>query len=316
MPPSESSFNTKTAVLIGDSGATTDGSTKTQMYARCPKMHQYAYVRGISIPRSQNPGYFSVGSIFGAVRSAWFGMKFATGAKAAVVLKHAAQKEAERNKLPIAQKDEAYALALFDQYIEYWSQRPMPKPVATEFHVGPEPELDRTGSLDDLSYYPEAGGALAIGECKTTAGDISTSVREYEFHIQTMQYQALYLLNKGAQKKYGPVKGHVLDVTQKPEGKGKKPKFARIFIEVREEAIRTFIRSTAALVAQSKTQTWDSSPIRTYQCTFQAGRARIDCTYKNLCRYGKSGAARFVLADGSSLASHKPTKGKEKMPWE
>ena len=182
--------------------------------------------------------------------------------------------------------------------------------------MGPWPAFDRTGSFDDLSYYPEAAGALCAGECKTTSGDIATAVREYEFHIQTLQYQALYLLDPKAQARWGPLKGHVFDVTKKPEGKGKKPDFARVFVEVREPAIRTFIKSTAALVAQSKTVGWDSSPVRSYQCTFQAGRARVDCTYKLICQFGKSAAGRFILRDGSSLNSYKPKPGAEKMPWE
>lgn len=311
-----SSFKTKSLVLVGDSGPTTDGSSKTQTYARCPKMYQFQYVRKIQVPRAQNPGYFSKGSIFGAARAAWFAIGFATTKKAWVHIQHAAQKEAELSRLPMASTDVEEALALFSAYMEYWIRRPLPRPIATEFKLKPHARLDRTGSLDDLSYYHEAGGVLCAGECKTTSGDISSCIREYEFHIQTLQYEALYHLDEEAQKRYGPIAGHLLDICKKPEKKGQKPAFHREFIKFTPAAIETFIRSSQALVKQSHTIEWDSSPVRTYQCTYQAGRARVDCTYKDLCRLGSSGAGKYITADGKGLRQHKPKPGQEKMPWE
>lgn len=301
-------------VLIGDSGPTSDGSTKTGTAARCFKKFQLQYVRKIYVPRSQNPSYFSVGSVFGAYRSAWFGTGFATSKKAWLIVKHAGQREAERNRLPVRQQDEAYALNLFEQYVAHWVTKPFPKPIAVELKVGPHKDLPLTGSLDDLSVYPTYG--LCIGECKTTAGDISSSIKEYEFHVQTLQYQALYLLDPNGAAKHGFVDGTMLDVTHKPDGKGKKPAFARAFIEMPRPAVKTFITSSAALMRAANAIKWDSSPVRSYQCTYQAGRARVDCEYKQLCLRGRGAAGKFVLENGASLSSHKPTEGKEKMPWE
>lgn len=303
-------------VLIGDSGPTSDGSTKTGTAARCFKKFQFQYVRQIYVPRAENPKYFSIGSIYGACRAAWFGCKFDTSKKAWVIIKRAAQAEAERNKLPIRPEDEAYAVALFEQYVEHWRTRPLPRPIATELKVGPHPKLLLTGSLDDLSHYKaEAADALCIGECKTTSGDIATAIKEYEFHTQTLQYQALYLLDQHGAKQFGEVAGTVLDITKKPEGK-KKAAFHREFIEIRRPAVIEFIKSSRVLMEYANKIGWDSNVVRSYQCTYQAGRARVDCEYKPLCMRGKSAAARYVLANGKSLFTHKPSKGQEKMPWE
>ncbi len=315
----QETFSTGT-VLVGDSGPTSDGSTKTQTMLRCPKMYQYQYVRGIGIPRSVNPSYFTVGSAYGAGVAAWFSIGFKAGAKAWMYIKRKVQEEAERNKLPFRPEDEAYALALLEQYMEHWILRPLPRVIATEFPVGPVPSLDRTGKLDILAHYPTGEGGtryqFCAGEVKTTSGDIGTAIREYEFHPQTLQYEALYLLDPNGAAKHGPVDGHMFEICQKPDGRGKKPKFARAFVEVRAESLHTFVRSTNVYIKMQKTITWDSSPVRTYQCTFQAGRARVDCTFKPLCRYGKSGTGGLVLSNGSSLKSHAPAEGKRKYPWE
>lgn len=307
-------------VIVGDSGPTDDGSTKTQTMLRCPKKYQFKYERGIAIPRSANPVYFSIGSIYGAGVAAVFSIGFAVGAKAWLFVKQKIQEEAERSRLPIRPQDEAYGLALVEQYLEHWKVRPNPKMIATEYKVGPIPGFKRTGKLDGLGHYPTGDGAtrhqFCIAEVKTTSGDIGSAVREYEFHPQTLQYQALYLMDPRGAAKYGPVDGHMFEICQKPEGKGKKPKFARAFVEVRPASLHTFVASTKAYIKMQDLIHWDSNPTRTYQCTYQAGRARVDCEYKPLCRYGKSGASNFVLADGTRLRDHKPVEGKEKMPWE
>lgn len=315
-----STWSTSDPVLIGDSGPSADGSTKTQAMLRCPKIYQYAYERGVLLPKSTNPSYFTVGSIFGAGRAAWFGMKFASGVKAWEKIKRAVQKEAERSKLPMRPEDEAYGLALVELYLEHWIKRPLPRCVAIEYPVGPVPLFKRTGRLDDLSYYPTGLGGqrfqFCIGEAKTTSGDIATAIKEYEFHTQTLQYEALFLLDPQGAARFGKVDGHMFDICQKPEGKGKKPKFARAFIEIREESLYTFVKSTNTYIRAQEQIKWDSAPVRTYQCTFQAGRARVDCAYKPLCRYGKAAVGGYIMADGTKLTAHKPVEGKEKMPWE
>lgn len=306
---------TKTGVLVGDSGATSDGSTKTRTAQSCLKKFQFQYIRKIGVPRSVNPSHFSKGSIFGACRAAWFQTKFATGDKAWLHIRHAAQKEAERSKLPMRHQDEAYALALIEEYILYWMKRPFPTPLATELPIGPIEVLPLTGSLDDLSKYPETAGETAFGECKTTSDDIPTTFRRYEFHTQTLQYQALARYDPRFVAKWGLIRHHVFDITKKPEGRSK-PAFGRIAVRIEDHALEAFMQGARRLMAHANAMTWDSTPVRSYNCTYVAGRAEVDCEYKKLCMLGASGSGNYMLGDGSSLRSHRPVKGKEKMPWE
>ncbi len=168
-------------------------------------------------------------------------------------------------------------------------------------------------------HLPEAkaafGNALTRDFPNLTVIDIGSVVREYELHVQPMQYLALYMASKRGEKRFGPVGGVVLDVTQK-NYEGKKPKFARVFIEIRKAAVEAFVDSAAFYSAMASRIEWDTPVMRTYQCTYMAGRAKVDCTYKDLCRYGKAGASKFVLRDGTPLRSHKPEPGKGSMPWE
>lgn len=312
-----SSFNTKTTVLIGDSGPTSDGSTKTATQARCEKKYQFAYVRKIQIPRSKNPSYFSFGSCFGAFRQGWFATKFATSSKATAYIKHCGQREAEKSKLPMDPKDEAHAFAVFQEYMTHWLRRPLPRCYATEYKVGPSDTFPLTGSLDDLSEYDMSAWTPVIGECKTTSGDIASAFREYEFGIQTLQYQALYRMAPLVLKnKPILITGHVFDITQKPEGKGKRPKFARMYSELRQEAVDQFVKSTQQMLVRRKEIKWDTEAVRSYQCSYQAGRARVMCDFIDLCKYGSAAAGKFILETGKSLRSHQPKPGKEKMPWE
>src|SRR3990167_2250321 len=320
---SPKTFDTSAPVLMGDNGPTAAGSSNTKEFLRCPKSWQYAYIRGLRVPQQQTPSHFARGTVFGAIRAAWFGLKFDDSPKAWRVLKRAAQKAAEDEALPVEEKDEAFALAMFGKYIEFWKRRPRPRPIATEFELGPcalsldtPKALYRTGKLDDLSYYPEAGGALCLGECKTTSGDIGTLIKEYELHIQPLQYLALYNADPRGAKKYGEVAGIVLDVTCKPNERRKVPSFHRVFVEIRKETVQQFAESVAGYMNAMNKISWDSYVPRTYQCTYMAGRARVDCAFKPLCRFGRAAAGGYVMKGGSSLMKHKPTPGEMKHPWE
>lgn len=316
-------FDTNASVLMGNNGPTAAGSSNTKEFLRCPKSWQYQYIRGLRVPQQQTPSHFARGTVFGAIRAAWFGLKFRSDAKAWKLLRRAAQKAVEEEALPIEERDEAFSLSMFKDYMEFWLKRPRPRPIATEFELGPvalsptDPKnLFRTGKLDDLSYYPEAGGALCLGECKTTSGDIGTLIKEYELHIQPLQYLALYYADPRGAKKYGPVNGIVLDVTCKPNERRKKASFHRVCIEIRQDTVKDFIESIHGYMNAMKRISWDSYVPRTYQCTYMAGRARVDCQWKDLCRFGRSAASRYVMVGGKSLMKYKPEPGAEKMPWE
>lgn len=309
-------------VIVGEGGRTDAGSGMTGLVMKCPKAFQYDAVRGLRVPQAQMPPHFAVGILFAAMRREWFGRRFDTSEKTWRFLKKKCQAEAEGQHLPITQEDETKSLALMSAYIEHWSKRAKPKPVAAEYLLGPAPlragdppSMNRTARLDDLSYYPEAGMALCIGEAKTTAGDVSATIREYESHVQTYLYQALYMMAPQGEAVYGPVAGTVLDVVCKPSNERGKPTFHRVFIEVRREAVRRFIESARFYVDIARNIKWDSEPPRTYRCTEMHGRMRVDCTFKDLCRFGSAAASKFVLADGRALRKYKPQPGAEKMPW-
>jgi hypothetical protein len=310
-------------VLEGVSGPTSAGSSNTSLIFRCPKYYQYQIVRKISVPAARNPPQFTVGNVFGAMRQKWFARKFDTSAKTMRKCFDAATEEAEKAKLPCKPEDVAFGRLLFDQYVQHYSIRPKPRPLAVEYEMTAELggafESMRTAKPDDIGYYPEAGGALVMADAKTTSLDPGTLVREYELHVQPLQYFAVYRLAENGEAKWGPLKGLILDIVKKPDfkgGKDKKAKFYRPFIEYRQETVDEFVRSvTGYLTAASKID-WDSAPRRTYQCVKQYGRMLVDCPYKNLCRFGKSAAGGYVMENGRRLMTHKPEAGKESMPWE
>lgn len=314
-------FDTST-VLLGEGGGTEAGSSATKDLLACWKRYQYKYVRGIIIPQAEQIAPFAVGNIVAAMRREWFAAGFDTSKKVMTRLSRAAQKEAEREKLPINPRDEIFARALMEQYIAYWKVRPYPTPVQVEYKLGPGPlwkgapfQFYRTARPDDISRYPEAGGALCLADAKTTSGDIGTTIREYELHVQPLQYLALYRLDPQGEKRFGKLAGLVLDVIKKPS-QGKKPQFQRAFIEYRDEAVDQFVESMRFhLEAQNKIG-WDTPVPRDYACTYMAGRARVDCEYKDLCRMGRAAVARYKMNDGSSLKKYKPKPGAEKFPWE
>jgi hypothetical protein len=309
-------------VIVGESGPTEAGSSATQLILRCAKLYQYAAVRGIRVPASETPDHFAIGSGFGAMRREWFGRKFATDGVTWKHLRKALKKEMKLQSLPVKDSALTYTLKLFDAYVEFWLKRPRPRPVAAEYKLGPAPlrkddpfNLFRTARLDDLSYYPEAADALCIGEAKTTSADVGSVVREYELHVQPLQYLALYNMCKEGAAKHGPVAGIVMDIAKKAYGR-EKFAFARVFVEIRPETVEQFVHSIRGYLIAANKIDWDADAPRSYQCTYMAGRAKVDCTYKDICRFGKSGIGNYVLRDGTSLRKYKPQPGAERMPWE
>lgn len=308
-------------VLVGSGGRTEAGSGDTSLIMKCPKAYQYQ-TRGITIPASITLPHFSVGLVFAAMRKRWFALKFDSSEATWQKLIAEARRETLKQKLPVRPEDEAFAIAFFAQYMEYWLKFPRPKPVAVELKLGPvalipgDPrELWRTARLDDLSYYPEAGGALCLGEAKTTSQTPNVVKQEYELHVQPLLYTALYMRSKHGEAKHGPALGLVLDVAQKPYER-KKASFSRIFIEIRKEAVLNFVESARYYVEIAKRIKWDTPVMRTYRCTEMHGRARVDCIYKDLCRFGAAGASKYVMLDGTPLRKYDHTSQGRTKPWE
>lgn len=309
-------------VIVGEGGRTDAGSGMTSLIMKCQKAYQFDAVRGIRVPQTQMPPHFAVGILFAAMRREWFGRKFDTSEKTWMYLKRKCQAEAELQHLPIDPHNETQALALMGKYIEHWSSRPRPRPIAAEYQLGPCAlvpgdafNLHRTAKLDDLSFYPEGGGALYIGEAKTTSSDPGSVIREYEHHVQPLLYTALYMAAPEGMKKYGKVAGVMLDIVCKAVD-GKKPSFHRVPIEIRPEAVKAFVESTRFYLRLANKIDWDTDVPRSYRCTEMHGRMRVDCTFKDLCRFGGTSAGKYVLHDGRALRKHKPQPGMEKMPWD
>ena len=321
--PSPEQFSLQTPVLVGGGGATPAGWHSIGVMHRCPKAFQLEHVRGIRVPQSRMPAPFAIGILFAAARRTWFGERFDSSEATWKLIRRAMKREAEEQRLPIEKKDSVFTEVLMSKYIEHWLKFPRPRPLAAEYLLGPAPlvkddpfNLFRTARLDDLSYYPEAGGALCIGEAKTTSGDVGAVVREYELHGQPLLYSALYKTCPNGEAKFGAVNGVVLDVTTKPY-EGKKPAFSRVFVEIRPSAIEWFVANLRGYLRAANKIDWDAEVPRNVQgCTYMAGRARVDCTYKELCRFGVAAAGRYVLRDGSGLKKYKPQPGAERLPWE
>lgn len=287
------------------------------------KAYQYEGVRGIKKPLAAVPAHFAMGLLFHAMRARWFTLRFADDTKAWESIQEAADAEQKAQDLPMPVAVLEDALALMGHYITHWSRQPKPTPIATEHLLGPAPIskgdpffLYRTARLDDLSKYPEALGEVCIGESKTASTSIGQVVQEYEMHPQPLLQYALYSNCENGEKRFGPAAGIMLDITVKGDARSD-PKFGRVFVPVTDVQRSWFGRSMAGYLRAAASVDWDTdAPRNPLGCTYMAGRARVDCTFKELCMHGKSSSGSYVMRDGSSLRAHQPRPGQEKMPWE
>jgi hypothetical protein len=276
-------------------------------------------VIGAKKPQNQTPDHFAVGILHHAMRARWFYEGFGTDEKTWEKVKRAAQEAVEEQKLPISMEAERKSLAMFQMYMDYWSVRPRPEPVAAEYLVGPaaigeefETVTERTARLDDVSRYPEAGGALCIGESKTTSTTVGDTVQQYTLHGQPLLQLLLWKLSPNGEAKHGPVAGIMLDIFVKPYEK-KPPAFGRVFVPVTDWTLKWYAESMSAYLRAAAKITADSlAPRNVHGCTYTAGRMRVACEYRELCSHGPGAASLYVLPDGSSLAKW----GGEVKPWD
>jgi hypothetical protein len=310
-------------VIAGESGASEAGWSSIESALRCLKEFQLREVRGVHKPLQKNPDYFSVGSLLHAMRAKWFALKFKTDAKSWQLMLDACQEEIERQKLPVALKAELAARLYFEQYVEYWAPRPRPTPIAVEYKLGPAPLKPddpfffyRTARLDDVSKYPEAGGALCLGEVKTTSASVNDVINQYTLHGQTMLQLVLWRSAMQGEKKFGKAAGIMLDVIGKGYG-GKKCSFARQFIPVTERALTWFTQNMRAYLRAIAAIDWNAdAPRNVSACTRLIGRARVACEFRQICIHGRSATQDYVLRDGKSLLTWKPDGERQVPPWE
>lgn len=309
------------AVLLGKGGPSDAGFHYIEAISRCEKEYQYG-LRGVRIPTEYNPDHFSVGSIFHAGRARWFSLRFDTSPKAWRLIREACAEEADGMDLPVTFKAERMALGYLAEYVAHYSLLPKPKPIAAEYLLGPAPLkpddpffMFRTAKLDDVSHYAEAGGKLCIGESKTTGASISDCIQQYMLHGQPLLQFILWNAAKQGRATYGDVAGTILDVTQKGYG-GKKCKFARHFIPFEPRVLEWFTKSMRGYLRDAAKIDWNSYARRNFSsCTRMGGRGRVACTYRDLCMFGKSATSKYVLKDGRSLRSWRPTDEQTVPPW-
>lgn len=284
-------------VIEGESGATEAGWSAIQDFLRCPKAYQFSKVRQLHKPPGVQLDHFAVGSLVHAGRAKWYALGFPDPEKKpkawAKVMK---AMELEGMKLPEPPTDKAmrdscrYVL----EYAQHWKMRPKPKPLATEYKLGPAPLLEgdpkprwRTARLDDLSYYDEAGGKLCIGECKTTSASLHDITAKYTLHGQIIMQTILWDASPQGRAMHGPIAGVVLDVVMK--GYGTSSKFGRTFIPVSDWQKKWFAKSMSRITAQAIALKEDSfAERRTTGCQFPAGRILCACDFKELCSSGRS----------------------------
>lgn len=308
-------------VLLGKGGASAKGWHKIASFLRCPKMYQLEQVRKLTVPAAQVPDHFAVGSLFHAGRARWFASRFKRDEKTWQKIADAVREAVEEYELPVSHQAEERALKLLHAYVDHYSMRPLPDPVAAEYLVGPAPVVAadsghlRTARLDDVSRYPEAGGKLCIGESKTTSGSANECVNEYLLHGQPMLQLLLWRNCPNGEAKHGKAAGIMLDITCKPQGGKGRPKFARYFIDVPDSTLDWYGESLRDYLEVAEGIDWDSEvPRNITSCTYMAGRARVACPFRDLCRHGRSAAGQFVLPGGKSLLDPKNWKGKV-APW-
>lgn len=313
---------TKSGVLVGQGGVTEAGWHSIEDWFICPKMFQFRHVRGIGTPAQYEPSYFTVGRMLHAGKAKWFARGFKTSEKTMKKVHAAAELEAHQGKLPPTREALRDGHRYIDEYVAHWSLRPLPKPVAAEYKVGPAPFsagdplfVFRTARLDDVSNYPEAGGTLCIGETKSTSGSVNDVVEEYTLHGQTMLQFLLWRHAPEGEEMHGKVAGTVLDVIKKGYG-GKKSQFSRVFIPFSEYALDWFAKNLRANLRAAGGVDWDSEvPRNPKMCSRKVGNKLVVCEFRELCKHGRSGSIKYVFKDsGKSLTDKKMWKG-ETPPW-
>lgn len=311
----------KIVASLGDAshGASSAGYHNIETYLKCPKRYQFDKVRGVRLPLSGTPTYFAVGAMFHAGRAAWFTSGFKTDTATWDYIKEQMAKCFHAYELPVPDSVHGEVQGYMEQYVEHYAMRPHPNVIGAEYELGPADIGDgevRTARLDDVAFYPEAGGRLCVGECKTTGSDVATTVLQYELHgqpaLQAMLWEAAI---QGAHL-HGSVTGVMLDVVQKGY-KGKRCQFARKFIDVPPTVRTWWSKMLSKAVREARSVTWNSEVDRRItSCTEMSGSRRVACPYLELCKHGRDAALIYVTEDGKRLTEHEQTEGKERFPWE
>lgn len=306
-------------VQQGEGGASSHGWHRLESFLLCPKMYQLQQVRGIKRKLAAVPDAFAVGTLFHCGRASWFANGFGTDEATFQVVKQDMESAAAKNPEPVTPGAQSIALRYIQEYIQHWRMRPNPRPIATEYLLGPTriagEGTERTARLDDIGHYPEADGRLCIGEAKTTSTTIADTAMQYEQHGQPMLQALLWRLDPLGEATHGPIAGVMLDIVVK--GYDRPCKFGRVFVKISQRQLDWYSKGLESYLHEANLVTWNSPELRNITaCTRMIGRMRRDCPYKTLCAYGQSGAVGYVGADGESLLRWKPSEGQFVPPWD
>lgn len=305
-------------------GPSAAGWHKVESGFRCFKEYQYGEIRGITNPQADMPDPFAIGQMMHVGKAHWFSKHFSTDETVLSGIRDRMLEAAEKSKLPMSLDAQRSALRYFTEYVEHYRVRAKPKVLAAEYDIGPAP-LDpgdpeflwRTARLDDVSWYPEGGGALFIGEAKTTSTSVNDAVNQYSLHGQPMLQALLWKVAPQGEAKHGPIAGVMLDVIVKGYG-GKKSTFARLPLPITQRALDWYAKNFRQRLRQLANVEWDTDVPRNIQaCTRMVGRSRMACPFRDLCMHGRSATTKYVFKkDGSSLLSWKPTETQTVNPWD
>jgi hypothetical protein len=308
--------------LWNEGGPSGKGYSEVEAYLRCPKEYQYAKVRGIGKPAGQMPDHFAIGSFLHAGRARWLASKCVVSDEVWQQMRADITRTRESFPLPCSDLAETTALRYLQEYVDHWSVREKPNVVAVEHMLGPaplfddEPGTERTARLDDFGFYPEAGGKLCIGECKSTSAPISDVANQYTLHGQPYLQKILWDLAPQGAALFGQVSGMVLDVVQKGYG-GKRCNFARLYVPYEERVQKWFrFQLGRALVERSAITATSPAERRITSCTRLIGKARVACEFRDLCQHGKAGSLGFTDQEGKLISQWQASESNVIAPWE
>lgn len=304
---------------MGEGGVSKHGYHSFHDFLQCPKKYQYSKVRGLRKPQRAVPDYFATGTMCHGGRAVFLaaGSRLDTDVVNAVLA--AVQKAADDSPLPVSDKARKDAARWMTEYMDHYGTQRAPRSIATEYlvechfnHKGQNVPL--TARLDDVSFYDELRGALAIGEAKTTSASVDACVNQYRLHPQPVLQQVLYNHAPNGSAVFGPVVGTILDVMVKGYN-GKKCQFARVPLEWPGRIQQEMREWLVARKAQAQLMQWDDQAERHFaRCTDMHGSMRVTCDYRPLCLDGRDAATQYVTKEGSYLHMH---EGTERMkPWE
>jgi hypothetical protein len=302
-------------LLPFEMGATSKGWHAIESFASyCPKEHQFDKVRKIRPRNDELERPLAIGLLLHAARAQWFNDGY-KGALWLVAIKRyvkAWNKDNPRRPMP----NDALPIAerTFTTYVKYWKLLPKPEVLAVEYELKPKvlvkdaPEWTARGArLDSIERYR---GGTWIGELKSTSESVNSVSEMYALHGQVLLQLARW--GEEETKRFGPLKGVLLDVVKKGYSDGGKayPR-AAIPLETLKHALQWFKKDFTTWVMQSSLIDWNTSPERRMNCMRPYG----PCKYREICSRGRDGAMGFEFEDGTPLLEWKPSAGKEVPPW-